>query len=106
MTFRRKFELMKNGIGGFKQAEAIPAFVGGSDDLPEIKKFDLSEKWKALGFYVNDLMNELYGKLKTVPVTAVVIGMILLLIGLCELVAACFGACWRCIRGKPKIHKE
>jgi hypothetical protein len=106
MTFRRKFELMNNGIGGFKHAQRIPEFVGVSVDSHDVAKSHKSKKWEALRSRLIDTCNQLYAKLMTLPVPAVVIGLILVLIGIGELLVCCFGACWRCIRPKAKVHDQ
>jgi hypothetical protein len=84
----------------------IPNFTAESVDAAEVKKADVSERWEELRFQLNDLLNQLYGKLKTLPVPVVVIGMILILIVIGELLGFCFGACWRLIRPKRKLHAQ
>jgi hypothetical protein len=98
MTFRRKFELMNNGIGGFRRDPSIPEFTSPIGEVTNIKKIE----WEVIRFRINDVMNVIYGKVKTWPPTAIVIGLILVLIAIGESISFCLGACWRCVR--PKVH--
>lgn len=91
VTFRRKFELMNNGIGRFQKVDFIPEFTKPSEETAQSRNL-WKEQITALFVTVADKADQLYQSFMALPATLVLVILALLLIVVGELISCAFGS--------------